>query len=111
MEENKNKKKQIKKESSIETEKNITEETKKARQEFGTEAGEDATKYGEFVCSYFAWVTPDAQKKNVDKLEKITEEQKFQLLRIFLYKMSKILCKIEINMLKQILTKKQRDKI
>lgn len=111
MEKNKNKKEKIKKERSIKTEKNITEETKKARQKFGTEVGEDATKYGEFVCSYFAWVTPDTQKKNVEKLEKITEKQKFQLLRIFLYKMSKMLYKIEINMLKQNLTKKQQDKI
>lgn len=74
MKENKNKKEQIKKENGVETGKNIIEEIKKASQEFGTEAGEDATKYGEFVCSYFAWVTPDEQKKNAKKMEKMTEE-------------------------------------
>ncbi len=47
--------------------------TKEARDEFGTEAGEDATKYGEFVCSYFAWLKPEEQKEKVEKLEDITK--------------------------------------
>ncbi len=38
------------------------------------EYGEDATKYGEFVSSYFGWVAPEEQKKNVEKLENITKK-------------------------------------
>lgn len=37
------------------------------------EIGEDATKYGEFVSSYFAWVSLPQQKENVEKLEKVTK--------------------------------------
>lgn len=37
--------------------------------------GEDATKYGEFVTSYFAWVPLSKQKENVEKLENITKKK------------------------------------
>ena len=40
------------------------------------EVGEDATKYGEFISSYFAWITLPEQKEKVKKLEKITESDK-----------------------------------
>ena len=49
-------------------EKKITKEErkrknmKKAREEFGVEVGEDSTKYGEFISSYFAWLTLERQK-------------------------------------------------
>ncbi len=33
---------------------------------------EDATKYGEFVSSYFAWLTLDGQKERADNLDKMT---------------------------------------
>ena len=36
---------------------------------------EDATKYGEFVCSYFNWVSLDKQKEVVDELEGMTKEE------------------------------------
>lgn len=36
---------------------------------------EDATKYGEFVSSYFAWLTLDGQKERADKLDKMTTEK------------------------------------
>ena len=39
------------------------------------EIGEDATQYGEFVSSYFAWVTPEQQKEKVKKLEKTTKNE------------------------------------
>ena len=39
-----------------------------------TEAGEDATKYGEFVSSYFGWISPSKQKEIADRLEKITKK-------------------------------------
>ena len=39
------------------------------------EEGEDATKYGEFITSYFAWVPMSKQKENVEKLENITKKK------------------------------------
>ena len=39
------------------------------------EIGEDSTKYGEFISSYFAWVPLTKQKKIVDKLENITKDE------------------------------------
>ena len=38
--------------------------------------GEDVTKYGEFISSYFAWVSPEQQKNTVEKLENITKNEK-----------------------------------
>lgn len=37
---------------------------------------EDATKYGEFVSSYFAWLTLDRQKENAKQMEKMTKRKK-----------------------------------
>ena len=37
--------------------------------------GEDSTKYGEFVTSYFAWVPLSQQKEKVKKLENITKKK------------------------------------
>ena len=34
---------------------------------------EDSTKYGEFISSYFAWMTLEEQKKKADKLSDITK--------------------------------------
>ena len=42
------------------------------------EVGEDATKYGEFISSYFAWVPLPEQKEKAEKLEKITKKDKEQ---------------------------------
>lgn len=39
-----------------------------------SEAGEDATQYGEFITSYFAWVPPEKQKEKVKQLENITKK-------------------------------------
>ena len=41
---------------------------------FIKETIEDTTKYGEFISSYFAWVAPEKQKENVERLEKITSK-------------------------------------
>lgn len=38
------------------------------------ENGEDATKYGEFVSSYFGWITLDEQKQIAKKLDNITKK-------------------------------------
>lgn len=34
---------------------------------------EDATKYGEFVSSYFAWLTLDKQKTKAKEMEEMTK--------------------------------------
>lgn len=34
---------------------------------------EDKTKYGEFISSYFAWLTLEEQKEIARKLEEITK--------------------------------------
>jgi len=34
---------------------------------------EDVTKYGEFVSSYFAWLTLEHQKQNAKKMEDMTK--------------------------------------
>lgn len=39
------------------------------------EIGEDTTKYGEFISSYFAWVSLQKQKEKVEKLENITKNK------------------------------------
>ena len=36
---------------------------------------EDTTKYGEFISSYFAWVSLPKQKETVNKLENITKKK------------------------------------
>ena len=36
---------------------------------------EDATKYGEFVSSYFAWLTLDRQKKNAKEMDQMTKRK------------------------------------
>ena len=57
-------------------EKNKKEEKEK-QVEYGiAEVGEDATKYGEFISYYFAWVSLPEQKEKVEKLEDITEKEK-----------------------------------
>ena len=37
------------------------------------EVGEDATKYGEFVSSYFAWIPLPEQKKKAKELNEMTK--------------------------------------
>ena len=39
------------------------------------EIGKDATQYGEFISSFFSWITPNRQKENVKRLEKMTKKQ------------------------------------
>ena len=38
--------------------------------------GEDVTKYGEFISSYFNWNTLSKQKKKAERLENITNTDK-----------------------------------
>ncbi len=39
---------------------------------------EDVTKYGEFVSSYFAWLTLEKQKEKAKKMENITNQRNKQ---------------------------------
>lgn len=36
---------------------------------------EDASKYGEFVSSYFGWVSMEKQKDRAEELENITKKE------------------------------------
>lgn len=45
------------------------------KEEIGNiEEEEDVTKYGEFVSSYFAWLTLERQKKQTRKMENMTNK-------------------------------------
>jgi len=45
------------------------------KEEIGTISDvEDVTKYGEFVSSYFAWLTIDKQKQKADEIENMTDK-------------------------------------
>lgn len=48
---------------------------KKAREEFGVEVGEDSTKYGEFISSYFAWISLPEQKAKAEKMQNMTKKE------------------------------------
>lgn len=34
---------------------------------------EDTTQYGEFISSYFAWLTPERQKKRAQEIDDMTK--------------------------------------
>ena len=53
----------------------INNENKDVR-DWNLETEEDVTKYGEFVCSYFAWISLEDQKENTKKFENITKKKK-----------------------------------
>ncbi len=38
-----------------------------------SENTEDTTKYGEFISSYFAWLTPEKQKKRAKEIDNMTK--------------------------------------
>lgn len=41
-----------------------------------SEVGEDSTKYGEFISSYFAWVSLPEQKDRGNELENMTKKKR-----------------------------------
>ena len=43
------------------------------------EVGEDATQYGEFVSSYFEWISLPKQKEKAEELSKMTKENRHQM--------------------------------
>ena len=51
----------------------MSDNKKKIQEKITYEIGEDATQYGEFISSYFAWVSPSEQKEKVKELENITK--------------------------------------
>ena len=51
------------------------EDLGKEIRESSEEVGEDSTKYGEFISSYFAWVSLPKQKEKVEELENITKKK------------------------------------
>ena len=56
--------------------KKIKNKSKEKQVEIGVaEVGEDATKYGEFISTYFAWVSLPQQKEKVEELENITKKK------------------------------------
>ena len=59
----------------IEIANNKKAQTRNMKEEIGKiETGEDVTPYGEFVSSYFAWLTLEKQKENANKMENITNK-------------------------------------
>lgn len=40
------------------------------------EVGEDNTKYGEFISTYFAWIPLSKQKEKAREIEKMTQKDK-----------------------------------
>ena len=56
--------------------KRLKKQEKEKQVEVGiNEVGEDATKYGEFISSYFAWVSLPQQKEKVEELQDITKKK------------------------------------
>ncbi len=68
--------KNIKVENNIKNEKNKKEEKSKKMPDFDVEVGEDATQYGEFISSYFAWIPLPKQKERAEELNNMTKGQK-----------------------------------
>ena len=51
-------------------------ENKEKQVEYGiSEIGEDATKYGEFISTYFAWVSLPEQKEKTEKMQNMTKKE------------------------------------
>lgn len=51
------------------------EDEKKIKEKIEYSKGEDSTKYGEFVSSYFAWIPLSKQKDKAEELEDITKDK------------------------------------
>ena len=61
----------------LEIKNNKKSQTQKMKTEIGSiEEVEDTTKYGEFVSSYFAWLTLERQKNKANERERIEKEKK-----------------------------------
>lgn len=47
----------------------------KEQEQTHPEVGEDATQYGEFVSTYFAWIPLPKQKDNAEKMAQMTKRR------------------------------------
>ena len=47
----------------------------KEKKKIHPEVGEDATQYGEFVSTYFAWIPLSKQKERAREMEKMTKKR------------------------------------
>lgn len=48
----------------------------KEQKQNDSEYGEDVTKYGEFVSTYFAWIPLSKQKENAEKMANMTKTRR-----------------------------------
>ena len=62
--------------NSKEMQKKKKEKENKEVPNFDIEVGEDATQYGEFISSYFAWIPLPKQKERAEELDNMTKGQK-----------------------------------
>ena len=53
----------------------MSEDKNKFQNHRNSEVGEDATKYGEFISSFFSWIPLPKQKENANRLEDITKNK------------------------------------
>ena len=63
---------------SIESAKKNNEDFEKrvnSKLEENYEVGEDSTKYGEFISSYFAWISLPNQKERAEELDAMTKNE------------------------------------
>ena len=60
------------------------------------EVGEDATQYGEFVSSYFAWIPLPEQKEKAEENDKREPVQNAKMAKQNRYKMIKETIKYDI---------------
>ncbi len=51
----------------------MSEEKEITKSKFKEEIGEDATLYGEFVCSYHHWLPIEKQKEQARKMQEVTK--------------------------------------
>lgn len=51
-------------------------ENQKVERREEPEVGEDSTKYGEFISSYFAWISLPEQKEKAKRLQEIAKKDK-----------------------------------
>ena len=56
--------------------KDIKKQTERRNIEDNYEVGEDSTKYGEFISSYFAWISLPNQKERAEELQNMTKKSK-----------------------------------
>ena len=52
-----------------------TKDRKIHEKQFDSEISEDVTAYGEFLCSYFTWITPSRQKQRAEQLNEMTKNK------------------------------------